>query len=106
MLQPRRIFLHNARKQPPLKRELVSEVVEELLSVKREKGRSFLYLKDLRLRLERVAKAFPCPLADVTSQAIDKFLLEKKDANTSVLRSDRITPDRARWIGWSTPASE
>lgn len=35
---------------------------------------------------------------------IDKFLLGKADANTRVLRSDRITPDRARWIHWSTPA--
>ncbi|HTV22348.1 MAG TPA: hypothetical protein VMG12_26855 [Polyangiaceae bacterium] len=34
---------------------------------------------------------------------IDKFLLEKKSANTSVLRSDRTTPDRAKWIGWNTP---
>jgi hypothetical protein len=35
---------------------------------------------------------------------IDKFLLDKHDANTQVLRSDRTTPDRARWISWSTPA--
>jgi len=35
---------------------------------------------------------------------IDVFLLGKVDANTRVLRSDRITPDRARWIGWNTPA--
>lgn len=68
--------VYNTRKEPPLKRKLVSEVVEELLTVKRDKGRSFLYLKDLRLRLDRVAKAFACPLADVTSEAIDKFLLD------------------------------
>lgn len=35
---------------------------------------------------------------------IDRSLLDKKDANTTVLRSDRVTPDRARWISWSTPA--
>jgi hypothetical protein len=34
---------------------------------------------------------------------IDQFLLGKK-ASTQVLRSDKITPDRARWIRWSTPA--
>ncbi|ODU24412.1 MAG: hypothetical protein ABS95_01890 [Verrucomicrobia bacterium SCN 57-15] len=67
--------VYSAHKEPPLKRKTVAEVVEELLTVKRDKGRSFLYLKDLRLRLERVAKAFACPLADVTSEAIDKFLL-------------------------------
>lgn len=68
--------VYKARKEPPIKRKLVSEVVEELLTVKRDKGRSFLYLKDLRLRLDRVSKAFPCPLADVTSEAIDRFLLD------------------------------
>jgi integrase len=68
--------VYNARKEPPIKRASVSEIVEELLAVKRDKGRSFLYLKDLRLRLARVATAFPCPLADVTSEAIDKFLLD------------------------------
>lgn len=67
--------VYTARKEPLINRKLVSEVVEELLTVKREKGRSFLYIKDLRLRLDRVAKAFPCPLADVTADAIDKFLL-------------------------------
>lgn len=34
---------------------------------------------------------------------IDQFLLGK-NASTRVLRSDRITPDRARWIRWDTPA--
>jgi hypothetical protein len=34
---------------------------------------------------------------------IDKFLLGDGNANTDVLRSDRITVDRARWITWSTP---
>ncbi|HVZ31718.1 MAG TPA: hypothetical protein VG963_04790, partial [Polyangiaceae bacterium] len=33
---------------------------------------------------------------------VDKFLLGK-DAKTNVLRSDRITPNRDRWITWSTP---
>jgi len=66
--------VYNSRKEPPIKRKLVSEVVEELLSVKRDKGRSFLYLKDLRLRLDRVAKAFPFPLADMTSDAIDNAI--------------------------------
>jgi hypothetical protein len=34
---------------------------------------------------------------------IDKFLLGASSANTNVLRSDRITPDRKRWIAWNTP---
>jgi hypothetical protein len=34
---------------------------------------------------------------------IDRFLLGK-DAKTDVLRSDKVVPDRARWIRWNTPA--
>ena len=34
---------------------------------------------------------------------IDKFLIGTGTARTHVLRSDRITPDRARWISWNTP---
>jgi len=37
---------------------------------------------------------------------VDKFLLGDSSANTNVLRSDRIVPDRARWMPWSTPALE
>jgi hypothetical protein len=35
---------------------------------------------------------------------IDKFLLGANNVSSHVLRSDHITPDRARWITWSTPA--
>jgi hypothetical protein len=34
---------------------------------------------------------------------IDEFLLRSNHESTIVLRSDRITPDRARWITWSRP---
>lgn len=64
-----------AAQGPTIKRKLVPEVVEELLTAKRDKGRSELYIKDLRLRLQRVAKAFDGPLADLTSESIDNFLL-------------------------------
>lgn len=64
-----------ATKEPSIQRKLVREVVEELLAAKRDKGRSALYLKDLRLRLQRVAKTFNGPLADLTRDTIDKFLL-------------------------------
>lgn len=52
----------------------VSEVVDELLEAKKQKGRSALYVKDLRLRLTRFADAFACPLANVTSADIERFL--------------------------------
>jgi hypothetical protein len=37
---------------------------------------------------------------------IDRFLLGRSNASTIVMRSDRITPDRGRWITWSTPTLE
>lgn len=52
----------------------VSEVVDELLAAKKAKGRSTLYVTDLRLRLNRFAGAFACHIANVTSADIDKFL--------------------------------
>ena len=52
----------------------VSEVVDELLEAKKQKGRSELYVKDLRLRLTRFADAFACPIANVTSADIERFL--------------------------------
>ena len=41
---------------------------------------------------------------DELGRFVDKFLLDEPDANTLVLRSDRIQPDRGRWIPWTTPA--
>ena len=52
----------------------VSEVVDELLAAKKEKGRSALYLKDLRLRLTRFADAFACPIVNITLADIERFL--------------------------------
>jgi (4-O-methyl)-D-glucuronate---lignin esterase len=46
----------------------------------------------------------PQPQLDELQVLIDRFLLGKSDAALPVLRSDAITPDRARWITWSTPA--
>jgi hypothetical protein len=41
---------------------------------------------------------------DELGRFVDKFLIGDQNADTSVLRSDRIQPDRARWIPWTTPA--
>ena len=35
---------------------------------------------------------------------VDKFIGGNDGADTNVLSSDQITPDRARWITWETPA--
>jgi hypothetical protein len=40
---------------------------------------------------------------DELGRFVDKFLVGTGMADTNVLRSDRILPDRARWIPWSTP---
>jgi len=45
----------------------------------------------------------PAAQIDELVAFIDRFLLGKNDANPRVLRSDRIVPDRARWMSWSTP---
>ena len=45
----------------------------------------------------------PQPQLDELGAFVDKFLLGKSGVSTSVLRSDRVTPDRARWIPWATP---
>jgi hypothetical protein len=37
---------------------------------------------------------------------VDKFLLGSSSASTNVVRSDRVVPDRKRWITWDTPVLE
>jgi hypothetical protein len=49
-------------------------------------------------------KDVPQAQLDELGAFLDKFLLGASGANGIVLRSDRIAPDRARWIPWSTPA--
>ena len=63
-------------KPEALELKTVPEVVRELLEAKRSKGRSELYLRDLKVRLERVARAFPGPLAELTHERIDGFLVQ------------------------------
>ena len=50
--------------------------------------------------------AFPASQRAELAAFVDKFMLDDAAADTNVLRSDRITPDRARWIPWTTPALE
>jgi integrase len=60
---------------PVIKVVPVSAVVNELLASKRAKGRSELYLTDLRIRLMRFAKACKKrPLSEITTEDIDVFL--------------------------------
>jgi hypothetical protein len=52
----------------------VSEVVDELLAAKKAKGRSTLYITDLRLRLTRFADAFACPILGIGSQTTPRLM--------------------------------
>lgn len=55
--------------------KMVSEVVAELIENRRSNGASQLYLRDLRLRLEkRFAAAFCVPMSSVTTRDIQMFL--------------------------------
>ena len=57
----------------------VSEVVTELIEDRRGKGRSELYLRDLRVRLERrVAIAFKMRIASIKTSDIETFLSSVK----------------------------
>ncbi|HEY5912778.1 MAG TPA: site-specific integrase [Verrucomicrobiae bacterium] len=59
---------------PAIKSKLAAEVLKELLAAKTEKGRSQLYVNDLRVRLTRFADATARPLAEVMATDIDGFL--------------------------------
>jgi integrase len=59
---------------PAPKAVRVTDVVEELLANKKAKGRSHLYLTDLRIRLTRFANAHDRTLCEITTGDIDKFL--------------------------------
>jgi integrase len=67
-------------KRQPLNRPTitVAQVVDELVQQKSEKGRNKVYVKDLRLRLQRFAKAFACPISSVCTAQIEQFLLGLK----------------------------
>jgi hypothetical protein len=65
---------HMRDRRSTVQPKLVAQVVKELLESKAEKGRSELYRRDLRVRLERVAVAFSGPLANVTPTGIDDYL--------------------------------
>jgi hypothetical protein len=60
----------------------VQEVVDQLLALKEKEGDvGQLYLRDLRLRLERFAEAFQCPISKVSAQQIRDYLLNMDVSN-------------------------
>jgi integrase len=65
-----------------LPKKTVPVVVEELLNAKDADGMSDVYLKDLRLRLERFAKKFPRGIALITTAEVEDFLRDLKKPAT------------------------
>jgi site-specific recombinase XerC len=60
----------------------VREVVNQLLALKEKEGDvGQLYLRDLRLRLEKFARAFQCPISKVSPQHIRDYLLNMDVSN-------------------------
>ena len=63
--------LHNCQDRPV---KMVAEVAEELRANRQKAGASDLYLRDLRIRLGRLAAAFQCPIASLTRPEIEAHL--------------------------------
>jgi integrase len=67
-------FLENRPRQSP--DITVREVVDQLLALKAKEGEvGQIYLRDLRVRLHKFAKAFQCPISRVSPQEMREYLL-------------------------------
>jgi integrase/bifunctional DNA-binding transcriptional regulator/antitoxin component of YhaV-PrlF toxin-antitoxin module len=56
----------------------VAKAVADMLEIKEQEGASEVWLKVLRLYLNRLAAAFQCPLGMLTSSALSEFILKMK----------------------------
>ena len=63
--------LHNCQDRPV---RTVAEVADELRANRQKGGASELYIRDLRIRLGRLATAFQCPIASLTRPDIEAHL--------------------------------
>jgi integrase len=61
----------------------VKDVIQEFLADKAAKRKSDRYLADLKYRCERFGKSFSCPIGDITTAQIEKFLMELKLSSQS-----------------------
>ncbi len=60
----------------------VREVVDQLLELKKKEGEvGKIYLRDLRLRLNKFAESFQCPISKVSTQDIRDYLLNRDVSN-------------------------
>ena len=73
-------FLENRPQRSP--DITVREVVDKLLALKKKEGEvGKIYLRDLRLRLNRFAESFQCPISKVSTQDIRDYLLNRDVSN-------------------------
>jgi integrase len=56
----------------------VAEVAAELVRLKTDNGREEVYVKDLRLRLDRFVRAFNCPVRSISTLEVEEFLVGLK----------------------------
>jgi len=70
--------IHVQHQAPICGTKNLAEVIAELVQQKIEKGRDEVYVKDLRLRLNRFAKSFKCAISSISTQQIEAFLQSLK----------------------------
>jgi hypothetical protein len=87
-------FLENRPQRSP--DITVRQVVDQLLALKQKEGEvGPIYLRDLRLRLNKFAKAFQCPISKVSPQEIRDYELK---ASGLIVRVEAGSAD-APWVG-------
>jgi len=75
-----RYFVANRPQQSPT--ITVKEVVDQMLAIKKKEADvGEIYLRDLRVRLDKFAGAFACPISKVSPQAIRDYLLSLQVSN-------------------------
>lgn len=88
-----------AKRHPSnMPRKTVNEVVEEFLTDRASAGLSLIHLRDLTYRLQRFAKAFEMPIAEVTGAMVQKFITTLKHQGTGKPSAARSKENALRQI--------
>ena len=68
------IAYYKKHAQPDVPKKTISEICAEMVAAKTADGRSSYYIKDIRLRLDKFAKAFKGSIADIKTPEIEAWL--------------------------------
>lgn len=79
-------------------RKTVPEVVAEFLEDRTNAGLSAIHLRDLTYRLQRFARSFPVPIAEVTSRMVQDFISTLKHQGTGKPSAARSKENALRQI--------